>query len=253
MPLVSTTAIILATSRYSETSKIVRLVTRDHGVQSAIAKGALRPKSRYGAALQLMSVGVAHLIVLDRRDLQVLTGFDLQRLHVELAKDMDRYSAASALAELTLRCSPSEPHPEVFDFLEDALVRLEQASVDSVQALGLRLLWTLTGLLGFAPGLDSCVRDGAPLDSSGELHFGTEDGGALCAACARTRQVAKLPREDREDLESLLDLEAELPRLDERHAAAHRRLLNRYIRHHVAEESTLPALDFWMARPWVAA
>ena len=50
MPLVSTPAIVLSALRYSETSKIVRLATRDVGVQSAIAKGALRPRSRFGAA-----------------------------------------------------------------------------------------------------------------------------------------------------------------------------------------------------------
>ena len=61
MPLVTTPAIVLSSLRYSETSKIVRLATRAHGVQSAIAKGALRPRSRFGAALQLFSDGVAHL------------------------------------------------------------------------------------------------------------------------------------------------------------------------------------------------
>ena len=57
MPLVSTPAVVLATHRYSETSKIVRLATLDLGVQSAIAKGALRPRSRFGAALQTAESG----------------------------------------------------------------------------------------------------------------------------------------------------------------------------------------------------
>ena len=55
MSLVSTPAIVLSALRYSESSKIVRLATRELGVQSAIAKGALRPRSRFGAALQLLS------------------------------------------------------------------------------------------------------------------------------------------------------------------------------------------------------
>ena len=52
MPLVSTDAIILHSFRYGETSKIVRLLTRDHGPQSVIAKGAMNPKSKFGARLQ---------------------------------------------------------------------------------------------------------------------------------------------------------------------------------------------------------
>src|SRR5215213_3268696 len=100
MPQVSTSAIVLSTLRYSETSKIVRLATREHGVQSAIAKGALRPKSRFGAALQVLSEGQADLLVKEHRELHILAAFDVSRLHAGLAGDLDRYAAAMALAEV---------------------------------------------------------------------------------------------------------------------------------------------------------
>ena len=73
MPLVSTPAIVLATLRYGETSKIVRLATREQGIQSAIAKGALRPRSRYGAALQVLSEGAAQYLAKEGRELHTLT------------------------------------------------------------------------------------------------------------------------------------------------------------------------------------
>ena len=63
MAPVATPAIILATLRYGETSKIVRLATRDLGVQSAIAKGASRPKSKFGAALQAHHAGTAPVLL----------------------------------------------------------------------------------------------------------------------------------------------------------------------------------------------
>ena len=44
-----------------------------------------------------------------------------------------------------------------------------------------------------------------------------------------------------------VDTAAPLPELDPRHAAAHCRLLARYVRIHVAEGARLPALDFWEA------
>jgi recombinational DNA repair protein (RecF pathway) len=46
MAPVSTPAVVLQTFRYSETSKIVRLATRDLGVQSAIARGCCDPAVR---------------------------------------------------------------------------------------------------------------------------------------------------------------------------------------------------------------
>jgi len=100
MALLGTPAIVLSALRFSETSKIVRLATRDYGVQSAIAKGALRPKSRFGAALQLLSEGQAQLLTKEHRELHTLTAFDLQHLHVGLAGDLARYATASALAEV---------------------------------------------------------------------------------------------------------------------------------------------------------
>src|ERR687890_1700196 len=108
MALVTTSAIVLSTVRYSETSKIVRLATRDLGVQSAIAKGALRPRSRFGAALQLLSEGQAQLLVKEHRELHILAAFDLSRLHAGLAADLERYATASALAEVMLRFAPAD-------------------------------------------------------------------------------------------------------------------------------------------------
>src|SRR2546425_6980348 len=103
MSLVTTPAIVLQTYRYSETSKVVRLATRDLGVQSAIAKGALRPKSRFGAGLELLSEGQAQLYHRNERELQTLAAFDVERLRRELADDLARFAAASALAEIMLR------------------------------------------------------------------------------------------------------------------------------------------------------
>ncbi len=146
MPQLDTPAIVLSALRYSETSKIVRLATRDHGVQSAIAKGALRPRSRFGAALQFLSEGQARLLAKEHRELHTLAGFDLLRLHVGLAAGLDRYATASALAEVMLRFAPADPHPESYDVLRDSLDRLEEAPADQLEALGFRALWRLVSV-----------------------------------------------------------------------------------------------------------
>src|SRR5919107_255224 len=143
MPLVSTPAVVLSSLRYSETSKIVRLATREHGVQSVIAKGALRPRSRFGAALQLLSEGQAQFVLKENRELHLLTSFDLRRLHVGLAAELERYAVACALAEVMLRFAPPDPHPESFDLLQRALEQVETADATDVVSLGFRLLWQL--------------------------------------------------------------------------------------------------------------
>lgn len=253
MALVITPAIVLSALRYSETSKIVRLATREHGVQSAIAKGALRPKSRFGAALRLLSEGQAQYLAKEHRELHVLTAFDLQGLHAGLAADLARYATASALAEVMIRFAPPDPHPESYDRFRDALQALEVARATEVEALGFRVLWHLVSVLGFAPSLDACVRDGTLLPEAGALPFSTREGGALCVTCAAEYGATQLPAGARADLVALLDPGSTLPVLDERHRAAHRRLLARYIHYHLGEGADLPALDFWLRRPWVTA
>jgi len=253
MPPITTPAIILATIRYGETSKIARLATRELGVQSAIAKGALRPKSRFGTALHLLSEGQATLYPARSGDLHTLAQFDVRQVRTGLAERMDRFSTASLLSELMLRLAPANPHPASYDLFRDALEILEAAPAAAVEPLGLRALWRLVAELGFSPALTACVRDGVPVPDGATACFSAVDGGVLCVACARGVVGAMLGREDRRDLADFLDPGAALPALDDRHLASHRRLLERYIRHHLAEGAALPALEFWVTRSWAAA
>jgi DNA repair protein RecO (recombination protein O) len=250
MPLVTTQAIILHAFRYADTSKIVRLATREHGVQSAIAKGASRPRSRFGASLQVLAEGTAHMYLKPTTDLQTLTAFDVIEQHPGLAADVERYAAASALAELMLRCAPAEPHPELFALLADRLNRLSTAPAAHVAEVGIAGLWALVAALGFAPTLDRCVRDGSDL-ASGKVGFSVPDGGFLCARCTRESSTTVLGEDDRAALCRLAMGDDEpLQAFSPRDAAAHRRLLARFAQHHLAEGRDLKALQFWEAPPW---
>src|SRR5213078_3506399 len=143
MSLVTTPAVVLQTYRYSETSKVVRLATRDLGVQSAIAKGALRPKSRFGAGLELLSEGMAQLYFRETRELHTLGAFDLTNLRRELAADVGRFAGATALAEVMLRMAPPAPLAPAYDTLTGALDALELAPPDRVDAAAVRAVWSL--------------------------------------------------------------------------------------------------------------
>jgi recombinational DNA repair protein (RecF pathway) len=200
----------------------------------------------------VLSEGHAHLIVHSNRDLQLLTAFDLQRIPVKLAESMERFAAAAALAELMLRFAPADAHPESYHLLREGLGQLETVPEPDLEASGLKVMWALVAGLGFAPEVEVCVRDGASI-GDGALAFSYREGGALCAGCARSEAAATLAQGDRVDLMLLLDPAAPLPELGSRQAAAHRRLLGRYITHHLSEGTELPALEFWLRRPWSAA
>jgi DNA repair protein RecO (recombination protein O) len=214
--LVSTPAIILHAFPYGDTSKIARLATRDHGVQSVIAKGAMRPRSPFGASLQTLSAGVARFYLSPHRDLHTLAGFDVGDQHAALAGDVSRYAAATALAELVLRFAEAEPQPDVFHALSQGLDTLSTAPADRAPYEALAALWLVVAVLGFAPSVSDCVRCGRPLGETAQQ--------ALAAFVAGADAAPDLPA---------------------RHLAAHRRLLARFVRRHVADERELPALAFW--------
>lgn len=245
----STEAIVLSAIRYGETSKIVRLATRDAGVVSAIAKGALRPRNRFGAALQVLSRGQAQLLPSRSSELHQLTGFDLLHLPAGLGAEMGRYTGATALAELVQRLAPSDAHPEVFEALSAGLGALEVSAPGQAGVIALAALWRIVALLGFEPSLDACVMEGTVIAPEHPLAFSAREGGALCESCARTHAVRVLPVGDRAALAAFV--RGQLPDgLPPRHERAHRRLLAQFVRFQAAEGSALPALEVWERQGW---
>ncbi|HEY4322172.1 MAG TPA: DNA repair protein RecO [Gemmatimonadales bacterium] len=242
-----TPAIVLGAIRYGETSRIVRLATREFGVVSAIAKGALRPKSRFGASLQLLSEGHAHLIASRSSDLHTLAAFDLADAHRGLAKDLNRYGAANALAEVAGRFVAPMANAVLFDQFRRDLALIELAPPEAVAVVGIRGLWRLVEQLGFGLTVAVCARDGAPL-APGAISLSLRDGGLLCPACGRDGATNRLSEGDRAGLEALAAGLGELPVLTRPQAAAHRRLLWRWVREHLGD-GPMPALDAWKESP----
>jgi len=249
VPPIATPAVVIHAFPYGETSKIVRLATPGYGVVSAIAKGAMRARSPFAARLQVLSQGTAQVYLKPTRDLQTLAAFDLVAERPAMAHDLRRFAGASVLAELVLRCSPAEPQPAVFEVLSRGLDQIAAASEDGVSAASLASVWWMVSTLGFAPALSACALDGRPV-GTGPAPFSVAEGGLLCQACARGART-RVPADDHRALKGFIRGDPTTdPPLTRRRARAHRRLVARFIRHHLAEGRELTALTFWEASPW---
>jgi DNA repair protein RecO (recombination protein O) len=246
MPLVETDAIVLHVFDYSETSRILRLATRDAGLQSVLARGARRSKSRFGSALDLFAEGAAQLQLKDGRDLQTLAAFDVTRSRAELGEDMGRFVGASALAELVLRFSGTDDvSVALFDVLTDALDRLAAAPEGDAMEATLSGAWRLVAEMGFAPTIDTCAACHAPIDAEGELPFSHTAGGVLCERCARLYPGGrKLPLEARRAIAEWSSGRRQ-EECEPRGAKAHQRLLREFLQEHLADGRPLRAFDAW--------
>lgn len=115
MSLVVSDAIVLHSFDYLESSRILKIVTRDAGVRSVLARGARRSKARFGSALDLYAQGTAELHVKLGRELDTLAAFEVTRARPQLALQLARFTGASAIAELTLRFVRDAADPSLFD------------------------------------------------------------------------------------------------------------------------------------------
>ena len=240
MPIVTTRSVVLQTHPYSDTSKILRLLTLDHGPLSVMARGALRPRSRLSGVLEPFADGSATFYFKPDRDLHTLSGFDLRRERQALGRDLQRYAAASVLCELVLRLAPAEHDPELYELLTHGLDALLEAPASRVSATGLAACWSLVEVLGFAPDLSGCSRCGDSLtERQGRLDV--REGSLVCDRCLPGGAV--LPPGELETLRQLAAGHPEGPAPSGQQV----RLLVDFIRHHAAEGIRLRSLDFLLA------
>jgi len=238
MGLITDSALVLQVYSYSETSKILRLLTRRHGLVSVMARGALRPRSRYGGVLEPFTQGSATFHWKENRELQTLSGFDLERSRQRLGDDLARFATASMLAELVLHTRVEAADPELFERLAAWLNDLETGPAAEVEAVGLTAGWALITHLGFGPELEHCWRCGGDLPVGEDLFFDYA-AGTSCRSCA-SGTGRWIPADA---LPALLDMRGgSVPRL--RRTEGHWGLLERFLAFHITDGRPLRSLTF---------
>ena len=250
MPLVSTDAIVLHAFDYLESSRILRLLTRDAGVRSVLAKGMRKSARRFGGAVDLFTRGTAHLYTKSGRDLDTLAGFEDVRARLELATDMARFTGAAVVAELVLRFArESEADARLFDTLGAALDDIASSTGPATVAAVLRGCWRLVAELGFAPSVDACSECHTPFAADEPVLFSHPAGGALCQRCGRIARGRLLPPAARAALAGWLG-GADVTLGSEAEARAHQRLLREFLEEHLTDGRPLRAFTAWETERW---
>jgi DNA repair protein RecO (recombination protein O) len=183
MALVRSEGVVLKTHALGDTSRIVVVYTRDHGLVRLVAKGARKSPSRFGIALEPLSRSRFHFYFRNDRDLHLLSQADTLVATGVGMVDLTRLAHAQAALELIDRLVwGEEPHAELYDLLAQALDALTEAPESALAAVTIAFELQLAAMLGYRPRLDACAGCGAPL--SQERLFSATRGGLMCAACA---------------------------------------------------------------------
>lgn len=205
--IVRTDAVVLRTLDYSETSLIVQLLTRQHGRIAVMAKGARRPKSKFGATLQPMSYVQVVYYHKPNRGLQTLTEAAHVQRFPHLTKDLDRLTVGLRLVEFAHAVlEEGEPNAPALGLLLQALAFTDGAPAPApsgpAAAPANALPWLqlhYASLLGFAPDLDRERLDRIP-ETGGVLVLSTgaaapsEEAAGVAASRAALRAFAVFAR-----------------------------------------------------------
>jgi DNA repair protein RecO (recombination protein O) len=179
---VKTEAIVLRSIRYGEADRILHLYSRTRGRLGAIAKGARKPKSRFGGRLEPF-FRLDLILHEGRSDLLTVTGVATIDGYPRLRSSGPALSAGARACDAVLRLLDSaEPNLPAYNLLCRYLALLDDptdARGSSLEvALSFRLKLALAA--GFAPELASCTRCGEAEHLSG---FSGAAGGVVCPAC----------------------------------------------------------------------
>jgi DNA repair protein RecO (recombination protein O) len=184
MPLVADRSICLRKFEYSETSQILTLLTRSHGLLRVIAKGAHRKTkagaSRFGGGIDLLELGDAVFTHAPERELATLTEWQLLDGHLELRKNLRAVYAGLYAAEMvTMLFEEHDQHPELFDRLRRTISDLASPKVEETL-----LAFQLDTLreAGYLPEFDACVSCGLILNGD-RVYFSPSQSGVICRNC----------------------------------------------------------------------
>ena len=149
--IINTSAVVLKSFPYGETSIIARCYTKDHGKVSLIVKGARRKKSPMAAYFQPMNYLDIVYYYRQTRGLQSVSKASFVEIWSDLNQDLKKIAHGLAVIELTEKTNTeNDPHPKLFD----ELVSVLKAFNSSDLRLNL-IFWyfqiKLLKILGFKP------------------------------------------------------------------------------------------------------
>ena len=254
MSLLTTRGILLRSHPYSESSRILRFLTPDHGIVAVIAKGARKRTSKGEGPMETFGQGTLTFAHREGRDLHTLREFERQPGSggpggaLGLGRDVRRFIGASLIAELILVHTLEEGDPDLYGWVLQAMDELSKAAEEEVPGRILAGAWKVVALLGFPPGLDHCVRCGAPVPSEGLARFDVAAGGLRCDGCAPEEGMRRVGPTARTHLRRLVagETPAPLPGV-----SAHLGLLEAFTLHHLAPARRLRGFE--MLRPLLPA
>jgi len=188
MPLFKTNAIVIRSTNYGESDKIVTFFTKDFGKLKGIAKGARRSRKRFQNALGLFSHLRLTFFEKEGMGLVRAEGCDILHSFPKIREDLKKILYGNYYLELANEMAGErEGNQEVFELLLSFLSNLEEMEPQEEQ---LRLFEIrMLSLFGYRPNMGKCnlcKKDWEDLKEIPVIYFSLEKGALVCEKCSKT-------------------------------------------------------------------
>ena len=177
MKIESFEGIILSETNYSESSKILNVLTNKYGLIGVMSKGCRNMKSKLRGVSRKLIYGTFH-VYYKPNGLSTLISIDVKNSFSKTVMDLEKISYASFLLDLTTQVLRQNDSNEIFSLLKNALIKLEEglSPLPLTNIVELKLL----DYLGVAPNVDSCCHCGSTKQI---VTISSEQGGYICKNC----------------------------------------------------------------------
>ncbi|MDE3259100.1 MAG: DNA repair protein RecO [Gemmatimonadota bacterium] len=237
--------LVLRGYRMSESSKVVVIYTRNAGKVRVVAKGARRPRSKFGASLEPITWGAYVFYSRENRDLHTLSEGDILYSFEDLKRVYRRLAYASAVCDLLDRLTPEEdPNSLLCSVTLDSLRWMETVEEEAVELPLWYFQLKAAAMLGYRPHLGGCVGCGSRITRD-RVCFDAGRGGTVCGRCERGGiEVAMATIRYLEHLQT-----ARADRIDDSGFRAvdtgeARRVLRGFLWRHIENRGQVKSLDF---------
>jgi len=200
-----TESVVLSIIPYRETSCILRLFTRGHGLVHGIAKG-VRKSGKSGTPLDRGFLLDALVYYRPNRELHTLGSLHVVNFFPGIRSDIMKSAVRDIALELYLKSiTQSEPHPELFDLITAFLIDMEEsARQETLFPLLWRFIHKYCLMTGFGIDTTRCkvcgneirhtiinpINDTATADNKYILEF--DSGALICGKCASSKTSGRI-------------------------------------------------------------
>ena len=186
MKIESVEGIVLSEVNYSESSKILNVLTREFGLIGIMSKGCRNVKSKLRGVSRKLIHGTFN-IYYKESGVSTLISVDLINSFSKTMMDLTKISYSSFILDLVLQVVRQNNDSKIFELLRDSLIKIEDGinSLVITNILELKLL----EYLGVKPNLDSCSLCGS---TKNIVSLSGTDHGFVCGSCYTNQRITNI-------------------------------------------------------------